>query len=136
MNINSDTAGSSIVADSLSKKRLFVSDQVKSSCKKVRCDKNFSFLPETLVSSKPEFSSKDYYLDALKNLQKSGKIQVIYPKQSLGHLVSAPATATSTTADKNTLFSRFFLIILLKNFLMKIWKMSLICYNWLELQLF
>ena len=65
---NSYTEGPSIVADSLSKKSSFISDQVKSSSKKVRYDKNLSFLPETLVSSKPEFSSKDYYLDVMENL--------------------------------------------------------------------
>ena len=63
------------VAYSLSEKRLFISDQVKSSSKKVRYDKNLSFSPEALVSSRPEFSSKDYYLDALENLQKSGEFK-------------------------------------------------------------
>ena len=40
--------------------------------------------------------------------KKSGEIQVIYPKQRLGHLVSAPSTATSETADKDTQFLSIF----------------------------
>ena len=75
---NSYTEGPSIIADSLSNKHLFVFDQVKSSGKKVRFSKDISFSPET---AKPHFSSKDNDLDALDKLQKSGKIQVIYPKQ-------------------------------------------------------
>ena len=34
--------------------------------------------------------------------------KVIYPKQRLGHFVSAPSTTTSTTTDKNTLFLSVF----------------------------
>ena len=105
MRRNSYTKGPSIVADSLSKKRSFVSDQVKSSDKKVRFSENILLSSET---SKPNFSSKDYCLGELEKLQKSGKIQVSYPKQRLDHLVSAPSTATSTTADKNTQFLSIF----------------------------
>ena len=98
---NSYTKGPSIFADSLSKKCSNISDQAQSSVKKVRFSKDVWLSSET---SKPIFSSKDYGLDALEKLQKSGEIQVIYPKQRLGHLVSAPSTATSETADKNTQF--------------------------------
>ena len=78
MNNNSYTEGPSIIADSLSKKHSFVSNQTRSSSKKVRFSKDVLFSSET---SKPLFSSIDYGLNALKKLQKSGKIQVIYPKQ-------------------------------------------------------
>ena len=96
MSRNSYTEGPSIVPDSLSIKRSFVSDQAESSAKKVRINKDVSFL------SKPISPSKDFGLDTLEKLQKSGKIQVINPKQRLGHPVSVLSTATSINADKNT----------------------------------
>ena len=103
MSTNSYTKGPSIIVDSLSKKHSYVSDQTKSSVKKVRFNENVSFLSET---SKPISSSKDYCLDTLAKLQKSGKIQVIFPKHRSGHTVSAPSTAKNT--NTNIKFSDIF----------------------------
>ena len=90
------TEGYSVVVDSLSKKRSSVSDQAKSSVKKFRFNEKVSFSSET---SKPISSSKDYCLDTLAKLQKSGKIQVILPKHRSDHTVSAPSTAKNTNTN-------------------------------------
>ena len=79
-NSSSHTVGSSDSEETLSRKHSIASDQVKSNIKKVRYDENCTFSMETNISSKPSFSSPDSYLDALKNLEKKGAIQVTYPK--------------------------------------------------------
>ena len=76
--------------------------------KKVSYDENRTFSTETNISSKPSFSSPDSYLDALKNLEKKGAIQVIYPKQGSGKKVKPPTSAVTHTEIKNTPFSDVF----------------------------
>ena len=76
MNPISHTAGSSNFADSLPKKRSYVSDQVSSNVKRVRFDENPVLLSETIVSSKPTFLDLDSHFDALENLKRRGAIQV------------------------------------------------------------
>ena len=44
----------------------------------------------------------------LEILNKKGVIQVIYPKQGLGNLVSSPTSAVTYTEIKNTPFSDVF----------------------------
>ena len=77
---------------------------MNSNIKKVRFDKSPTFSSETTVSSKPTFSSSDSHLDALDILTQSGKIQVIYPKQSSGNLVNSLASAFTSTQTKNIPF--------------------------------
>ena len=73
----------------------------------VRYDKNYPFLTETEISSQPTFLCSV----VLEILNKKGVIQVIYPKQGLGNLVSSPTSAITFTKTKNTLFlSVFFLV--------------------------
>ena len=100
----SHTAGSSNIADPLSKKCSYVFDQVNLNVKMVRSDKIPAILSENTVSSKPTFSGSDSHLDALEALKKSGAIQVIYPKQSLGNLVKSTASAVTSIDIKNTRF--------------------------------
>ena len=87
MSTNSYTKSLSIAVDSSSKKFSYVSNQAK--FKKVRFNKNIS------QKSKPNFPS----LDTLAKLQQSGKIQVIFPKQMYGHMVSTPPNAKNTNTD-------------------------------------
>ena len=109
MNSVSHTAGSSNFVDSLSKKRSYVSDQVKSNIKQVRFDKNPVLPSKTIVSSKPTFSDLDSHFDALEKLKRSGAIQVTYPKQSSGILVKKlPTSAVTVPKIENTLFSAVF----------------------------
>ena len=80
-NSSSHSVGSSTSEETLSKKHSHAFDQVESNVKKVRYEVNCAFLTETDISSKPSFSSSDSHLDTLVILEKSGAIQVIYPKQ-------------------------------------------------------
>ena len=82
-----------------------------SNIKKVIFDKNPACSSEIKVSSKPTFSSSDSHLDVLEILEKSGAIQVIYPKQGSGNLVSSPTSAvTYTEIKKYTIFGCIFLV--------------------------
>ena len=81
----------------MSRKCSYASNQVESNVKRVRYVENGAFSNETNVFSKPNYSSSDSHLAALEILKKNGAIQVIYPKQGTGNIVSSPTSAIPHT---------------------------------------
>ena len=96
MSRNSYTKGPSIIANSLSKKRSFDHDQTEYCNNKVRKRIN------SLSPSKPSFSSKDFCLGTLENLQNSSQIQVYLPRAKLGHSVRVSSLASSNLKNIDT----------------------------------
>ena len=97
LNSSSHSAGSLFSEETLSRKHSYASDQGESNIKRVRYVENGHFFTKTNVFSKHDYSSSDSQLAALEILKKNGAIQIIYPMQGRGNIVSSPASAVTQT---------------------------------------